>query len=132
MLYRKAKIALPGKYRLKNLSGVMINISQLYVNSLIIIDRLYKDIKDLNLLCRFIEDSLKVVNIIIEQIRLKMITIKCQIRKVKLQLRHREQLGEALRVIDFEQLKIENQICVQKIDEKTQYLLGMKRFAGKR
>ena len=110
----------------------MINISQLYVNSLIIIDRLYKDIKDLNLLCRFIEDSLKVVNIIIEQIRLKMITIKCQIRKVKLQLRHREQLGEALRVIDFEQLKIENQICVQKIDEKTQYLLGMKRFAGKR
>ncbi|KYM80707.1 hypothetical protein ALC53_08876 [Atta colombica] len=78
---------------------------------------------------RFIEDSLKVVDIITEQIRLKMTTIKCQIRKVKLQLRHREELGEALRVIDFEQLKIENQICVQKIDEKNQYLLGMKRFA---
>ncbi|XP_012055541.1 PREDICTED: coiled-coil domain-containing protein 113-like [Atta cephalotes] len=80
---------------------------------------------------RFIEDSLKVVDIISEQIRLKMTTIKCQIRKVKLQLRHREELGEALRVIDFEQLKIENQICVQKIDEKNQYLLGMKRFADK-
>ncbi|KYN09209.1 hypothetical protein ALC57_18639 [Trachymyrmex cornetzi] len=81
---------------------------------------------------RFIEDSLKVVDIITEQIRLKMATIKCQIRKVKLQLRHRKELGEALRVIDFEQLNIENQICVQKIDEKNQYLLEMKRIAGKR
>lgn len=83
-------------------------------------------------MCRFIEDSLKVVDIITEQIRLKMATTKCQIRKVKLQLRHRKELGEALRVIDFEQLNIENQICVQKIDEKNQYLLEMKRIAGKR
>ncbi|XP_018306894.1 coiled-coil domain-containing protein 113 [Mycetomoellerius zeteki] len=80
---------------------------------------------------RFIEDSLKVVDIITEQIRLKMATTKCQIRKVKLQLRHRKELGEALRVIDFEQLNIENQICVQKIDEKNQYLLEMKRIAGR-
>ncbi|KYN06358.1 hypothetical protein ALC62_02695 [Cyphomyrmex costatus] len=80
---------------------------------------------------RFIEDSLKVVDIITEQIRLKMATIKCQIRKVKLQLKHRKELGEALRVIDFEQLNVENQICVQNIDEKNQSLLEMKRIVGR-
>ncbi|XP_011063335.1 PREDICTED: coiled-coil domain-containing protein 113-like [Acromyrmex echinatior] len=79
---------------------------------------------------RFIEESLKVVDLIIEKNRLKMATIKCQIRKVKLQLKHRKE-GETLRVIDFEQLKIENKICVQKIDEKNQYLLEMKRNAGR-
>jgi len=67
-----------------------------------------------------------------EQIRLKMATIKCQIRKVKLQLKQRKELSEALRAIDFEKLNIENQVCIQKIDEKNRYLLEMKRIAGKR
>jgi predicted nucleic acid-binding Zn-ribbon protein len=65
-----------------------------------------------------------------EQIRLKMATIKCQIRKVKLQLKQRKELGEALRAIDFEQLNIENQVCIRKIDEKNQHLLQMKKIAG--
>lgn len=89
------------------------------------------NMEDSILSCRFIEEWLKVVDIIMEQMRLKMTTIKCQIRKVKLQLRHRKELGEALRAIDFEQLNIENEVCVRKIDEKNQYLLEMKRIAGK-
>ncbi|KAG5343210.1 CC113 protein, partial [Acromyrmex heyeri] len=60
-----------------------------------------------------------------------MATIKCQIKKVKLQLSNTKELGETLRVIDFEQLNIENKICLQKIDEKNQYLLEMKRNAGR-
>ncbi|KAG5345054.1 ACE enzyme, partial [Acromyrmex charruanus] len=92
-------------------------------------EKFIRYIKDLNLLCRFIEDSLKVIDLITEQIRLKMATIKCQIKKVKLLLRNRKELGETLRVIDFEQLNIENKICLQKIDEKNQYLLEMKRNA---
>ncbi|XP_024888205.1 coiled-coil domain-containing protein 113-like [Temnothorax curvispinosus] len=79
---------------------------------------------------RFVEERLKVVDIMVEQIRLKMTTIKCQIRKVKLQLKQRKELGEALRAIDFEQLNIENEVCIRKIDEKTQYLLEMKRIVG--
>ncbi|XP_011158072.2 coiled-coil domain-containing protein 113 [Solenopsis invicta] len=59
-----------------------------------------------------------------------MATIKCQIRKVKLQLKQRKELGEALRAIDFEQLNIENQVCIRKIDEKYQHLLQMKKIAG--
>ncbi|XP_011630816.1 coiled-coil domain-containing protein 113 [Pogonomyrmex barbatus] len=80
---------------------------------------------------RFIEEWLKVVDIIMEQIRLKIATIKSEIRKVKLQLKQRKELGETLRAIDFEQLSIENQICIRKIDEKNQYLLEMKRIAGR-
>ncbi|XP_071570943.1 cilia- and flagella-associated protein 263 [Temnothorax nylanderi] len=79
---------------------------------------------------KFVEERLKVVDIMVEQIRLKMTTIKCQIRKVKLQLKQRKELGEALRAIDFEQLNIENKVCIRKIDEKTQYLLEMKRIVG--
>ncbi|KAL6263363.1 hypothetical protein P5V15_006158 [Pogonomyrmex californicus] len=80
---------------------------------------------------RFIEEWLKVVDMIMEQIRLKIATIKSEIRKVKLQLKQRKELGETLRAIDFEQLSIENQICIRKIDEKNQYLLEMKRIAGR-
>lgn len=87
--------------------------------------------KDSILSHRFIEEWLKMVDITMEQIRLKTTTIKCQIRKVKLQLKQRKELGEALRAVDFEQLNIENQVCIRKIDEKNQYLLEMKRIASK-
>ncbi|XP_011693485.1 PREDICTED: coiled-coil domain-containing protein 113 [Wasmannia auropunctata] len=80
---------------------------------------------------RFIEEWLKVVDIVMEHIRLKMATIKCQIRKVKLQLKQRKELGEALRAVDFEQLNIETQVGIRKIDEKNQYVLEMKRIAGR-
>jgi len=66
-----------------------------------------------------------------ERIRLNVITLKTQMQKVKLQLKHGNKLSNSLRVIDFEELKIENEECIRKIDEKNQYLLGMKRIAGK-
>ncbi|XP_032682450.1 coiled-coil domain-containing protein 113-like [Odontomachus brunneus] len=66
-----------------------------------------------------------------ERIRLKMMTIKIQKRKAKQQLKHRQELGEALRAVDFEQLNIENQDCIRKIDEKTQHMLEMKKIAGR-
>ncbi|EFN63634.1 Coiled-coil domain-containing protein 113 [Camponotus floridanus] len=80
---------------------------------------------------RFIEEWLKTIDSTIEQIRLKMTTIKSQIRKVKLQLQHRKELGEALRPVDFEQLNIENQVCIREIDKKNRYLLEMKKIVGR-
>lgn len=65
-----------------------------------------------------------------ERIRLKIIGIKSEIGKAKLQLKQRKEIGEALRAVDFEQLSIKNQDCIRKIDEKNQYLLEMKRIAG--
>ncbi|KAH0954471.1 hypothetical protein HN011_011210 [Eciton burchellii] len=79
---------------------------------------------------RFIEEWLKLGDIIMERIRLNVITLKTQMQKVKLQLKHGNKLSNSLRVIDFEELKIENEECIRKIDEKNQYLLGMKRIAG--
>ncbi|XP_029658863.1 coiled-coil domain-containing protein 113-like, partial [Formica exsecta] len=80
---------------------------------------------------RFTEEWLKIADITIEQMRLKMTTLKSQIRKVKLQMQQRKELGETLRAVDFEQLNIENQICIREIDEKNRYLLEMKRIVGR-
>ncbi|XP_067207927.1 cilia- and flagella-associated protein 263 [Linepithema humile] len=79
---------------------------------------------------RFVEEWLKATNTAIERVKLKMTSVKSQIRKVRMQLEQRKALGEALRTIDFEQLGIENQDCMQKIEEKNRYLLQMKRIAG--
>ncbi|XP_029165748.1 LOW QUALITY PROTEIN: coiled-coil domain-containing protein 113 [Nylanderia fulva] len=79
---------------------------------------------------RFIEEWLKIIDAAMEQIRLRMTTTRSQIRKVKLQLQHRKELGEALRAVDFEQLNIENQVCIREIDEKNRYLLEMKRIVA--
>lgn len=98
---------------------------------LIIMCKHIKSTVDSSLMCRFIEEWLKTIDSTIEQIRLKMTTIKSQIRKVKLQLQHRKELGEALRPVDFEQLNIENQVCIREIDKKNRYLLEMKKIVGK-
>nr|XP_012229377.1 PREDICTED: coiled-coil domain-containing protein 113 [Linepithema humile] len=82
-----------------------------------------------SLACRFVEEWLKATNTAIERVKLKMTSVKSQIRKVRMQLEQRKALGEALRTIDFEQLGIENQDCMQKIEEKNRYLLQMKRIA---
>lgn len=87
---------------------------------------------DTSLMYRFTEEWLKTADITIEQMRLKMTTIKSQIRKVKLQMQQRKELGKTLCAVDFEQLNIENQICIREIDEKNRYLLEMKRIVGKK
>lgn len=84
------------------------------------------------LTCRFVEEWLKATNIAIERVKLKMTGVKSQIRKVRMQLEHSKTLGEALRTIDFEQLSIENQDCMRKIEEKNRHLLQMKKIAGKK
>ncbi|EFN79408.1 Coiled-coil domain-containing protein 113 [Harpegnathos saltator] len=81
---------------------------------------------------RFVEECLKAADTIMERIRMKTMTTKIQKRKAKQQLKHRQELGEALRAVDFEQLNIENQDCIRKIDEKTQHMLEMKKIAGSR
>ena len=52
----------------------------------------------------------------VEKVRLKNINLKTHLRKLEQQLRAKEQLAEGLHLIDFEQLKIENQTLNEKID----------------
>lgn len=42
-------------------------------------------------------------------------------------MREKEQLAEGLHLIDFEQLKIENQSLTEKIEERNEELLKLKR-----
>lgn len=43
-----------------------------------------------------------------------------------MQLKQKEEMGEVLHEVDFNQLKIENQQYLEKIDEKNQDLLRLK------
>ncbi|XP_043488932.1 coiled-coil domain-containing protein 113-like [Polistes fuscatus] len=76
---------------------------------------------------KFIKDWLKNINRSIEKVRLKSATIRLKIRKAKKQLIQREQLGEDLRPVDFERLKIQNEDCKKQINQSGQFLIDVKR-----
>ena len=61
------------------------------------------------------------------QVRLRNISLKTTLRKLEKLLRSREQLAEGLHMIDFEQLKIENQTLNEKIEERNEELAKLKR-----
>ena len=63
----------------------------------------------------------------LERIRLKNISLRTMFRKLERTLRAREQLAEGLHMIDFEQLKIENQTLTEKIEERSEELVKLKR-----
>jgi hypothetical protein len=53
---------------------------------------------------------------------LKNINLRTHLRKLEQQLHAKEQLAEGLHLIDFEQLKIENQTLNEKIEERNEEL----------
>jgi hypothetical protein len=67
---------------------------------------------------------------IIEKIRLKNVTLKVQKNKLHLQLKQKEEMGEVLHAIDFDQLQIENKQYLSKIEERNAELLRLKLTAG--
>ena len=75
---------------------------------------------------RFMEEKLRQKDTMIEKLRLKNSTIKAQISKMEHMLAHKEELGEVLHLVDFDQLKIENQQYLEKIEERNQDLLRLK------
>lgn len=63
----------------------------------------------------------------LERVRLRNISLRTTYRKLERTLRAREQLAEGLHMIDFEQLKIENQTLNEKIEERNEELAKLKR-----
>lgn len=57
-------------------------------------------------------------------------TLKVQKNKLHLQLKQKEEMGEVLHAIDFDQLQIENKQYLQKIEERNTELLKLKMTAG--
>ena len=56
------------------------------------------------------------------QVRIANIKYRLQQRKIEKALREKEQLAEGLHLVDFEQLKIENQTLHEKIEERNEEL----------
>jgi chromosome segregation ATPase len=81
-------------------------------------------------LIKYCEDKLRTKDTIIEKIRLKNSTLKLNRNKLQTQLRQKEEMGEVLHAIDFDQLKIENQQYLSKIEERNEELLKLKMSAG--
>jgi len=77
-------------------------------------------------LTRSIEDKLRARDTLIKKLRLKNSTLKVQKKKLQLQLKQKEEMGEVLHEVDFNQLKIENSQYLEKIDERNQDLLCLK------
>uniref|UniRef100_T2MC62 Coiled-coil domain-containing protein 96 n=1 Tax=Hydra vulgaris TaxID=6087 RepID=T2MC62_HYDVU len=59
--------------------------------------------------------------------RLENIKLKNQLKKYEMQLREKEELGEGLHLIDFEQLKIENQTFNEKIEDRNEELMKLRK-----
>ena len=79
---------------------------------------------------RYMEDHVKAKDAVIEKLRLKNTTLRNQIQKMEQQLLQKEEMGEVLHVIDFDQLKIENQQYLEKIEERNNELLRLKLTTG--
>ncbi|XP_002733290.1 cilia- and flagella-associated protein 184-like [Saccoglossus kowalevskii] len=61
------------------------------------------------------------------QVRLENIKLKNRLKKREQQLKAKEELAEGLHLIDFEQLKIENQTYNEKIEERNEELLKLRK-----
>jgi len=79
---------------------------------------------------RYMEEKLRAKGAMAEKLRLKNSTLKTQIQKMEGQLQQKEDMGEVLHVIDFDQLKIENQQYLEKIEERNNELLRLKLTTG--
>ncbi|THD19820.1 Coiled-coil domain-containing protein [Fasciola hepatica] len=80
---------------------------------------------------RFSEERMKQRETILEKIRLNTATLRSHLRKCKGQLRQKEEIGEVLHVVDFEQLKIENSQYLEKIEEKNRQIQSLKAVAAR-
>ena len=78
----------------------------------------------------FLEEKLRIRDSMVDKLNLKNASLKQQISKLENQLQHKEEMGEVLHVIDFDQLKIENQQYLEKIEERNNELLKLKLTTG--
>lgn len=62
-----------------------------------------------------------------QRVRLKNIHLSNQLKRIEQTLRQKEELAEGLHLIDFEQLKIENQSLNEKIEERNEELLKLRK-----
>ncbi|KAF5281805.1 hypothetical protein FQA39_LY05019 [Lamprigera yunnana] len=79
---------------------------------------------------RYMEEWLKNAETTIGKMRLKTSTLKSLLGKLSTQLVQKEELGEAVDAVDFEQLQIDNKHLAEAIEQKNNHLLELKRVNG--
>lgn len=80
---------------------------------------------------KYFSDKVKLKKSLIDKLRLKNNALKSQVKKATKQLEQRENMGEELSKIDFDQLKIENDQMQQQIEEKNNELRRLTLSTGK-
>jgi len=86
---------------------------------------------DAEKLMKYMDDKFKSKEALIDKLQLKNVSLKTQILKADTQIKHKEEMGDDLKFIDFHQLQIENKKHVKDIDERNKRLLGLKLNSGK-
>ena len=81
-------------------------------------------------LLKYFDEKLKEKERHTEKLRGKHAALKSQINKHEHQLKQREDMGEVLAPIDFDQLKIENQQFLERIEQKNKELVKLKLTTG--
>lgn len=86
---------------------------------------------DAEKLWKYMDDKFKAKEALIDKLQLKNVSLKTQIMKAETQIKHKEEMGDDLKFIDFHQLQIENKKHVKDIDERNKKLLALKLNSGK-
>ncbi|KAM8946021.1 cilia- and flagella-associated protein 263 [Pelodytes ibericus] len=79
---------------------------------------------------RYMEEKMRARDSLVDKLRLKNTSLKVQKKKLQMQLKQKEEMGEVLNDVDFQQLKIENAQFLERIDERNQDLLQLKMTTG--
>lgn len=82
-------------------------------------------------LVNYLDNELKQRDQLIDKYRLKNTSIKSHIKKLKQHLEHREEMGEVLSKVDYDQLEIENEQMRKKIAERNSELVQLTLQTGK-
>ena len=81
-------------------------------------------------IAKYFEDKVKNRDSYIEKLRLKNSSMRGRIQKLRVQLRQKEEMGDALHQVDFDQLQIEHKQDVEKIMELYEELVKLKLASG--
>ena len=85
---------------------------------------------DAEKLSKYMMDKLKQKETLIDKLQSKNVSLRVQISKAETQIKHKEEMGDDLKFIDFHSLQIENKQNVKNIDEKNKRLLKEKASAA--
>ncbi|XP_043084456.1 coiled-coil domain-containing protein 113 [Puntigrus tetrazona] len=80
---------------------------------------------------RYIEDKVKAKENMVEKLLQKNAALLTYKKKIKIQLKQQEEMGEGLTALDFEQLKFGNMKCRKRLDEQNLRHVELKLLAGK-